>query len=298
LAERELGNGDRYEHDRSYWLGRINKLPPPPELPVQETRSEVTRLERHEVTLPASHWEALRRRAAHHGLRAAGVVLAAYAEVIGTWSRRPRFTLCVTGPSRLQDIDHLAGDVPTVTLLVVDQSRPEPFAIRAQALGVQLARDLDHRRFSGVEVMQEIGRRRGGGSALMPVVFTGTLAADPGQVGEVDSGSPQAPHTWIDCHPVDRDGGLVVEVDARAGVFPDGLVPDMVQALHRLLIDLASSADAWASPYPVDLPAGQRACREEVNATAAPVLELLLHNRVCAQASATPERTALVWPGG
>lgn len=298
LAERELDNSNRYERDRSYWLARIDALPPPPELPVQEIRSEVARFERHQVTLPASPWEALGRRAANHRLSPTGVVLAAYAEVIGTWSRRPRFTLSVTVPSRLQDIDHLAGDIPAVTLLAVDQSRPEPFADRAQALGVQLAKELDHQRFSGVEVMQEISRRRGRGSALMSVMFTSSLTTEPGPVSKTGSGLTQALHTWINCHTVDRNGGLVIDVDTRAGVFPDGLVPDMVQALHRLLIDLTSGADAWASPYPVDLPAGQRACREKVNATAAPVPKLLLQDRVCAQASATPERTALLWPGG
>lgn len=301
LAQRGLRDSDRYERDRSYWLRRIDELPPAPELPLRQGHRDATRSERHVVTLQTSEWDALCRRAGIHGLAPARVVLAAYAEVIGRWSRRPAFTLNLTMPIRFPlNSDCFVGDVRSVTLLAVDQSRPQSFASRATALGLQLVADLDHQLFSGVEVMREISRRRGRGSALMPVVFTSSLGNtdQAGSASKLGWGIIQIPQTWINCHATDRNDGLGIDFDVRIGVFPDGLVTDMVQAFHRLLVGLASGEDAWASLCPVDLPSGQRSRRDEANATAAPVPELLLHDRVCAQASCTPDRTALLWPEG
>ena len=130
----------------------------------------------------------------------------------------------------------------------------------------------------------------------MPVAFTTTFggAGQEGRIDEPRENIIQNVQTWINCRVTGRNSGLKVDLDAQVGVFPDGLVTDMVQAFHGLLADLASGEDRWASPCPVDLPAGQRARRHETCAATAPVPELLLHERVCAQAGRTPARTALL----
>ena len=119
LAERGLRDSGRYKRDRAYWLRGIDELPPAPELPIREAPSDVTRFERHEVTLGTSERNALHRRAGRHALTSRGIILAAYAEVIGMWSRRPVFTLNLMMPSRFPrhpDLDRFVEDVTSVTL--------------------------------------------------------------------------------------------------------------------------------------------------------------------------------------
>ncbi|MGH3768529.1 MAG: amino acid adenylation domain-containing protein [Pseudonocardiaceae bacterium] len=301
LVEREPPAHDPVENARSSWLRQIDELPPAPELPIRQAPNSADHSECHLVTLAASEWDALCHRADHHGLTPTGVLLAAYAEVIGRWCRRPAFTLGLTLPRSLRrhlDVDQFGDDVPPVTVLAVDQSRPESFADRATALDLHLVDDSDHQLASGVESVLDISRLQG--NSPMPVVFTSTLgdsdqASGPSKPGW---GNTQTPQTWINCHAMDRDGGLGVDWDVRAGVFPAGLVTDLVQAFHQLLVGLASSDDSWTSQCPVDIPAAQRAHRDQANATAAPLPQVLLHDRVCAQASGTPDRPALLWPAG
>ncbi|MEH1123252.1 non-ribosomal peptide synthetase [Micromonospora sp. CPCC 206061] len=311
-ADRRSRTGARYERDRAYWWSKVDTLPPAPELPLRTGADAASppRFRRWQAVLEPERWAALRQRAGAHGVSPAGAVLAAYAEVVGRWSRQPRFTLDVTLLDRqplAPDVDRLVGDFTSVTLLEVDPGAAgalaQTFAQRAGALRDQLWRDLDHRLCSGVEVMREIGRRRGAGNALMPVVFTSAigLAGAGGDAstfgGEPLYGISQTPQVWIDCQNIERGGTLATNWDVREGVFPDGVVDDMFAAYTALLGALATSDAAWRETDPVRLPAATVACRERVNDTAAPVPDVLLHEPVLAQAVRSPQRVAVIGGG-
>ncbi|MGW7482854.1 amino acid adenylation domain-containing protein [Nonomuraea muscovyensis] len=304
LAARRERDGLAYERDRDYWESRADDLPGPPELPITEqaaTRAG-TRFTRHQVTLTPDQWDGLRGRAAAHGVTPSTAVLTAFAEVIGRWSRQPAFTLNLTllnrRPLHPQAAD-LVGDFTTVSLLAVDTTATATFAGRAAAVQSRLWEDLDHRLYTGVELMREIARRRGRGAALMPVVFTSTVGVGDDPAGadgpaEVVYGRSQTPQVWIDCQALVEGGTLHVRWDVRDGVLPDGVAEDAFGALRGLLLDLARSDAAWAAPDPVRLPAAQTARRERANATAAPLPTGLLHDPVVAQARRTPDRPAVV----
>src|SRR5205807_4510045 len=108
---------------------------------------------------------------------------AAYAEVLGSWSKSPRFTVNLTLFNRLPlhpRIHELVGDFTSLTLCAVDGSQTAPFAERARRIQDGLWEGLDHRLVSGVRVMRELARAHGGAArALMPVVFTSTLNLAP-----------------------------------------------------------------------------------------------------------------------
>ncbi|GGS29398.1 non-ribosomal peptide synthetase [Actinokineospora fastidiosa] len=177
LAEHGLRDTPRYHRDRDYWLDRIADLPPAPELPLAERHDGPARFDRHHHTLTAAELAGLRDRAARHGLTVSAVVLTAYAEVVGRWSRHRRFTLnlpIVTRWPLHDDIDDLVGDFTSVSLLAVDLDAADGFAERARALSARLFDDLDHRLFTGVDVLAEL-TRTAGRPALMPVVFTSTV---------------------------------------------------------------------------------------------------------------------------
>ncbi|MEV4579791.1 amino acid adenylation domain-containing protein [Nonomuraea jabiensis] len=302
LALRAQRESARYDRDRAYWWGRMDDLPPAPELPALDQAAADARFRRWESRVEPAEWARLRTRAAAAGITPSQAVLAAYAEVIGRWSRRPRFTLNLTlldRPPLHPYIDRVVGDFTTLNLLAVDTTPGRSFAERAHAIGRQLFADMEHRRCGGIEVMRELARRRGRDAALMPVVFTSAigLGRDDAEHGTPEYGISQTPQVWIDCQVKEHQGALLVNWDVRAGVFPDGLVDDMFAAFTALLHGLSSDG-TWSSASPVELPGAQARRRALVNATTAPLPDGLLYEEVVAQARRTPERTAVVTGAG
>jgi pyochelin synthetase len=300
LAERRLRAGARREADRAHWWGRLDELPGAPELPVLAGAGAAPpRFSRWEMRLEAAAWRALREQAARAEVTPSCAVLAAYAEVVGRWSRQPAFTLDVTLLNRLPlhpQVDRLVGDFTTIELLAVTPDPAAGFAVRARAIQAQLWRDLDHRHCSGIEVIREIARRQGQAAALFPVVYTSTIGVreDAPAWGELGHGISQTPQVWIDCQAMERDGGLSVNWDVRDGVFPEGLVDAAFAAFAALLRGLTAPA-AWdAAELP--LPADQAERRRQANDTGGAPPAGLLHDGVLAQARRTPDLEAVIAP--
>jgi pyochelin synthetase len=306
LAERRLRETSRFERDRLYWLGRLDALPAAPELPMlsRTTDAPGMRFQRCSLAMNARAWTALRRTAASRGVTASGAVLAAFAEVIGMWSKSKRFTLNLTLLNRMPlhpHVGRLVGDFTSVNLLTIDQRSSASFAARAKELGAQLFEDLDHRLYSGVEVMRELARRRGREAALMPIVFTSaidTQAASDGvaapEAVQFGYGITQTPQLWIDCQAMTRDGVLHVNWDVRDGVFPAGVIEEMFRSFETLIGRLAFDGEAWDALSPVELPGAHAERRRNANDTAAEFRDELLHEPVIAQSLSTPDRLAVV----
>ncbi|MGW2383427.1 amino acid adenylation domain-containing protein [Streptomyces sp. NPDC001658] len=302
LAERRLRDSARWARDRAYWLDRLDDLPAAPELPVlPEEPGARVRFRRLADRLSAEESAALRRRAAGRDLTVSTVLLAAYAEVIGRWSAKPRFTLNLPVFAKRPvhpDIDRVVGDFTSVTLLAVEPEADKGFAERARALGGRLFEDLDHGLYSGVEVLREAARRADR-QALMPVVFTSTLQGTEAPAtgpGRVVHGVTQTPQVWIDCQVMEAGGEILLGWDVREGVLPEGLADDAFGAFASLVRELAVSDAPWDSTGPVRLPRAQAARQADVNATARPLPDGLLHERVFAAAAAHADRPAVIAP--
>ncbi|GAA4203985.1 non-ribosomal peptide synthetase [Streptosporangium oxazolinicum] len=312
LARRALTDTPAYLRDREYWTARLRELPPPPELPRAEPWAAPedpgdgdVRFRRLERLLPEAARRRLSERARRRGLTVSTVLLTAYAEIVGRWSRAARFTLnvpTVDRPALHEDIGRLVGDFTTVELLAVDLSAPASFTGRVKEIGAQLLEDLRHPLFTGSEVLAELSRRAGA-PVLMPVVFTSALggAGTPdGIPPEVSYALTQTPQVWLDCQVMERGERLVTSWDVREGALPDGVAEDMFGAYAALVELLAADGDdaedAWERPARVELPAAQTARRVEVNATRGPLPEELLHEPVLARALATPEAVAVRSP--
>ncbi|MEU5305615.1 amino acid adenylation domain-containing protein [Streptomyces noursei] len=306
LAERALAESPRHQRDKDYWHARLDTLPPAPDLPVLDSGSQqTTRFRRRFLKLGTPGWERLKERARRRGLTPSSVVLAAYAAVIERWSRSPRFCLNLTVLNRLPlhpGIDRVVGDFTTVNLLAVEGTTGMCLADRARALAGQLFDDLDHRLYSGVQVLRELARRRGRDAALMPIVFTSAIGLGGTETngraqGRLDGfGITQTPQVFIDCQAMDDAEGLQINWDVREGVFPDGLVDDMFDAFETLIRGLADGDEPWESADAVALPAWQTEERRKANDTAAELPDGLLHHGILAQVARTPDRPAVIAP--
>ncbi|MCG8423580.1 MAG: amino acid adenylation domain-containing protein [Proteobacteria bacterium] len=307
LAERRLRDTGRYQCDRQYWLDRVDDLPPAPELPalLATASSGQMRFRRYHTRLSSELWERLRQRAGDRGLTASIAVLGAYTAVLQRWSRRQRFSLNLTLLNRLplhSQVEQLVGDFTSVSLLTVDAPQGRSFRDQAARLGEQLFADLDHRLFSGIEVLREITRRRGREAALMPVVFTSAIGLASRRVSNparrLGYGITQTPQVILDCQVMDDANGLEINWDVRDGIFPDGVIEDMFDALQRFLAELADGSEAWDSRQWIALPDWQVREREQVNQTACPLPESLLHEKILAQAARTPDAVAVIGHAG
>ncbi|MDN5916864.1 MAG: condensation domain-containing protein [Pseudonocardia sp.] len=145
LAARGQVGGPVHERDRAYWTARIDELQSAPELPVlgsdEPSADSAPRFRRWRAALTPAEWAGLRERAAEQGISPTGALAAAYAEVVGRWSRNPRFTLNLTllGRAPLHpQVGALVGDFTSVTLLAVDQDRDTTFRERAGAVAALL----------------------------------------------------------------------------------------------------------------------------------------------------------------
>jgi amino acid adenylation domain-containing protein len=306
LAERALRATPRYERALRYWRERVATLAPAPVLPLATAPETVRRPRyvRYERVLPAGQWSALKASAHQRGVTPSALLLTAFAEVLGRWSREPRFTLSLPLFNRLPlhpDINAVIGDFTSLILVEVDLSGPASFAERARAVQDRLWRDIDHAAVSGVRVNRELARARGTAHAAIPIVFNSTLselapeAADGGLSGalgaEPVTGITQTPQVWIDHTILEAGGRLCYNWDSLDELFPAGMTRQMFAAYGELLTRLAEP-DAWDLEAPALFLPGP-----DDRASVALADWPLLHELADRQALATPDAPAVISPG-
>lgn len=300
LAERRQRSSGQYQGDREYWMRRVPDLPSAPDLPLlPQATSAPARFRRLGVTLDREAWAGFRTRAGRHDLTPSIAVLAAYAAVVARWSRSERFLLNLTLLNRQPlhaNVRDLVGDFTSVGLLAVETDAGRNFADGARAIQARLWEDMDHRLFSGVEVVRELVRQRGQEAALVPVVFTSTIGLNESalEFGTPVFGLSQTPQVWLDCQAIEREDTLVLQWDIRDGVLPTGMADDMFSAMGDLIAHLSSDDEIWALGEPVRLPPAQIEDRRAANATVAPLPDGLLHEGFFAMAEAVSERPAVI----
>ena len=201
----------------------------------------------------------------------------------------------------------MVGDFTSLVLLEADCSVGASFERRARALQDQLWSDLDHAYFSGIQVLREVHRRRGGGArALMPVVLTSALFSGRGEGDELlrpwqdeqRFGISQTPQVYLDHGVSEQGGALVYGWDAVDELFPPGVVDAMFGAYERLLSALSSDEGTWEREgRGWLLPEAQVARRAEYNRTSREVPAARLEESFFAWARRQPERVAVIAPG-
>jgi amino acid adenylation domain-containing protein len=314
LAQNALEQIDAFRRSREYWTKRVPTLPSSPELPLEKSLGPLTRpvYKRRAATIEAGVWKALKERSARFQSTPVGALLAAYAEVLAIWSKHPRFTINLTLFNRLPlhpQSNFIIGDFTSVNLLEVDNSGSAPFTARAQQQQQRLWQDMDHRYYSGIQVMRDIARfQRIGPTALMPVVFTSLLnlaeqsdgATWSSRLGRCGYSITQTPQVYLDYMVYEEKGALEIRWDAVDELFPSGLLDDLLAAHCQLLRQLSADDSAWQRTLAENarhlIPEPQMTVRDAANATQAPLTEDLLHTHFLKQVAERPEQLAVCTP--
>ncbi|MFL6261097.1 MAG: non-ribosomal peptide synthase/polyketide synthase [Thermoanaerobaculia bacterium] len=306
MALERLRGSDLYTRARDYWRERLPSLPGGPELPLVRDPALLAeqRFARRRARLEPEAWRRLKARGAAAGLTPSGLLLAVFSEVLGIWTRSPRFSLVLTLFGRLplhRQVNDLVGDFTSTTLLTVERGEAETFEARARRLQERLWSDLDHRYFSGVQVMRELASRQGGRlRSITPIVFTSTLdlreaagGSAPALPGRVVYGVSQTPQVLLDHQAAERQGSLVLNWDAVEEVFPPGYLDEMFEAYQAFLGRLADG-DGWQERSFRLVTGSQLAPRNAANDTAAPIPPGLLHEPFADQVRRNPDRIAVI----
>jgi len=310
LATEQLVDSPPFRRAEEYWRGRLATLPPAPQLPQVKSFQQIARplFRRRSVLVPLEEWSLLKARAARAGLTPSGLLLAAFAEVLGLWSKSPRFTLNLTLFNRLPlhpQIHEIVGDFTSLTLLEVDLTRGESFEIRARLIQEQLWHDIEHRHIGGIRVLRMLARAQARASdALMPVVFTSTFGQRQDGPAEEGGAEPrsrvlysvsQTPQVSLDFQVSERRGALAIVWDVVDEIFPAGLIGDIFAANRSFLAALAETDD-WARVERPAAPGDQLGLFWQVNATENPVTAARLHAPFEEQAARRPDAIAVLAP--
>ncbi len=307
LANHALQKTEAYQRSLTYWKQRVATLPPAPELSFAQKPSSLsqTKFQRHNAKLESETWLRLKNRAVEMGLSPSGVLLAAYAEILATWSKQPRFTINITLFNRLPlhpKVDDIAGDFTSLILLGVDNSGQDTFEERAKRIQKQLWDDIDHCHVNGVQVLRELSRLQGRGhQAVMPVVFTSALNPNNDGIfewlskfGSIVYSISQTPQVWLDYQVHEQSGSITHIWDTVEGLFPEGLVDDMLNAYNRLLQRLADEEESWQFHSFQLIPEEQLEQRSAINTTLAPISNEWLHTLFTKQVPLRSQQAAVV----
>lgn len=302
VALQALKQTEAYAEAAAYWKERVPSLPSAPSLPLAVDPRSIGRpkFRRRRLELSPEAWRSLREKAHRAEITETATLLTAYADVLAAFSQSPHFCLNLTLFNRLplcDEIDHIVGDFTSLILLEVDGRAGDTFRSRAEALKRQLWRDLDHRLYSGIEVLRDCVSHRG--RTTMPVVFTSelgfeALGRDPSVIErfgrEVES-ITQTPQVWIDLQVIDRGGRLIAHWDAVEELFPPGLLDAMFDAFRESVERLARDDVAWTSrawlPFALPGPAIEPALTP-------PAPDALLQDGFLYWAAKAPERMAII----
>ncbi|WP_449417840.1 amino acid adenylation domain-containing protein [Phormidium nigroviride] len=307
LAAIALENSPIYEKSLKYWLSRIPTLPPAPELPLAQNPSNLKnpRFVSLKYKLESQTVQKLTNRAAKGSLTLAGTLLAVYAEVMGRWSKNPRFTINVPRFNRLPlhpQVNDIMGELVSFTLLEIDNSGNESFEARSQRIQSQLWQDLEHDYVTGVRVLRELAKVQGkAGGVAMPIVFTttpqdvdGNNATGDIPLGKVVYNVYQTPQIWIDnIYFVEADGSLTYTWQVVDELFPAGMIKDMFDAACSLLQRLADEENTWQQTAPQLIPSAQLEQRAAINNTATEASDILLHSLFATQVKQRSKKTAV-----
>ncbi|OKI02568.1 non-ribosomal peptide synthetase [Streptomyces sp. CB02923] len=306
LGDRAAGRTADRERARAYWQARLPDLPGGPALPLAGRPEDVTtpRFVRRSHTLPAHEWDALRSRAAEHGITPSVLLVTAFAQILARWSGQQHFLLNVPlfdrDPAAHPDVTRLVADFTSLVLLEVDLSRGHGFAEQARAVQTRLHQDVGHAAYTGVDVLRDFVRADPRAPRTAPVVFACNLdtplvpAAFARRFGDLSWMVSQTPQVWLD-HQVHlaHDGSLLLAWDAVEDLFPDGLLDAMTDACRTLLHHLAT-AD-WTAEPPLPLPPEQEERRRALSSPGRPAGTARLHDAFFAGATERAARPALLW---
>ncbi len=240
----------QYLVDEDYWKERIQSFYEPPVLP-RAAGTAGSGFDRLSSRLDEMKWNAIKKLAAQEGLTPTAVLVTAFSLCLEGWCEKPEFSLNLTTMNRKGSnakIAKLLGDFTSVNLLNIHVNRKAAFTENAKSVQTELAQNMEHDLFTGIEVLRELRRRHENKSYFMPIVFTSAVGTIGNQYDYLEMGAygiSQTPQVFLDCQVMEVNRELQINWDIRNGVFPEQLMEHALEKYQEVLHQLAEAQD-WS----------------------------------------------------
>ncbi|MGF6188801.1 amino acid adenylation domain-containing protein [Serratia sp. 2723] len=279
--------------------GRMDELPPPPELPFTTFRPASANGTQPDVVVRRSRcyspqqWSRLKQYAAKLGVATSALVLALYARALRLCSATPDFIVTVTNVSTTGSEMQLAER----TVTYAHRARK---AESLEALARDTHDDLRYRLLRGVDSETELRRALADVTrphpGMSPYIFTYAAQRPVFDMLVVDTfGQPrvwaQTPQTVIDCQVIQLCERQPIQVvfDARRAAIP----ADVESAVFALLTESIDDVIAGRR-VESQLPRASQAWRSQVNSTPAACSPAMLFSGFRQQVKKQPQAIALI----
>jgi non-ribosomal peptide synthetase component F len=282
LTLKEQEQSASYEASEQYWFKGLETLPSAPVLPLKNELSMIQKphFERLRYAMDEHLWQGLKQKSKKYGVTTTSVLLTAFSHVLHKWGRNPDFTLNMTvfnRPAWHEQMDKIVGDFTITMLLGINalSNDDKRFNTLAKHIQSKLFSDLEHRLYSGVNVIQHWSRISGS-KQIAPIVFTSALTVgDIGenldtkssQLGEISYSITQTPQVLLDHQVYEENGQLITNWDYVDEAFESSLLTCMFTMYTQTLELLASSESIWDEPLLIETPVSQQNQREQFNET-------------------------------
>ncbi|MBY7831672.1 amino acid adenylation domain-containing protein [Vibrio fluvialis] len=244
--------------DRRYWRALQSTIAPAPKLPERDPvnpDSAAVNTERLAFEMSAQQRAQLEALAAQHHLSLSAVSLGAFNALLADALKQPAFRINVPLFYRPQGFDDTVGDFANLTLFSANCAPNVPLLTLFEQTQHQLMACLEHRHYSGVNVMRDLSRQQGS-LQTSPVVFTsgwnigGDLYSQRvhDTLGDMVWACSQGAHVLLDAQIVPYKRGVLINWDVRTDSVPREFYQSLFTRYVALLSELAERAERVLQP--------------------------------------------------
>ncbi|WP_203344310.1 amino acid adenylation domain-containing protein [Vibrio fluvialis] len=244
--------------DRRYWQALQSTIAPAPKLPERDPVNPDTaavHTERLAFELSAQQRAQLEALAAQHHLSLSAVSLGAFNALLADALKQPAFRINVPLFYRPKGFDDTVGDFANLTLFSANCAPNVPLLTLFEQTQHQLMACLEHRHYSGVNVMRDLSRQQGS-LQTSPVVFTsgwdigGDLYSQRvhDTLGDMVWACSQGAHVLLDAQIVPYKRGVLINWDVRTDSVPREFYQSLFTRYVALLSELAERAERVLQP--------------------------------------------------
>ncbi|ELH0893597.1 amino acid adenylation domain-containing protein [Vibrio fluvialis] len=244
--------------DRRYWQALQSTVAPAPKLPERDPvnpDSAAVHTERLAFEMSAQQSAQLEALAAQHHLSLSAVSLGAFNALLADALKQPAFRINVPLFYRPQGFDDTVGDFANLTLFSANCAPNVPLLTLFEQTQHQLMACLEHRHYSGVNVMRDLSRQQGS-LQTSPVVFTsgwnigGDLYSQRvhDTLGDMVWACSQGAHVLLDAQIVPYKRGVLINWDVRTDSVPREFYQSLFTRYVALLSELAERAERVLQP--------------------------------------------------
>ena len=234
IADSSKTERKQYAKDKAFWEKRAAHLPPAPAFRYKQPLSEIKEphFKRMAHSFDEAQSDAFSKAVAKTGCTASAFAAAAYMKVLSEWSGSSDITVNMTMFNRMpvhDSVMDILGDF-TGTTFISYSSASENLEYAVSDVQSQIWNAIDHRSFSGVEILKLLTNESSRWSAIMPVVFTSMFydsganlfMLPPGfEISDALSATPQV---VLDHQIYNRGGNLTIVWDFVQEAFDENEV--------------------------------------------------------------------------